>query len=194
MAAKKKPAAKKKVSKPTAPKKKPVAAPKKKPVAAPKKKPVAPKKKAVAPKKKAVAPAPKKKPAAPAKKPAAPAKKPAAAKAPVAGPWRRMKYDDGGYGLFFGVDAYFEMGSMEIFEKGGGYANGPGWESVIAPAFEKAFPKLADAIEYDCEADMFAARAEDDAHLDALAGVIAAITASPAALAAAVAKRDPDRD
>jgi hypothetical protein len=181
MAAKKKPAAKKKVSKPTAPKKKPTA----------------PKKKAPAPKKKA-APAAKKK-AAPAKKAAAPAKKatPAEKAAPAkkaAGPWRRMKYDDGGFGLFFGVDAFFEMGSMEIFEKGGGYANGPGWESVVAPAFEKAFPKLADAIEYDCEADMFAARAEDDAHLDALAGVIAAITASPAALAAAVAARDPDRD
>ncbi len=171
MAAKKKPAAKKKVSKPTAPKKKPTA---------PKKKAPAPKKKAAPAAKKKAAPAKKKKAAAPAKK--------------AAGPWRRMKYDDGGFGLFFGVDAFFEMGSMEIFEKGGGYANGPGWESVVAPAFEKAFPKLADAIEYDCEADMFAARAEDDAHLDALAGVIAAITASPAALAAAVAKRDPDRD
>ncbi|MBL8612330.1 MAG: hypothetical protein JNL38_33625 [Myxococcales bacterium] len=171
MAAKKKPAAKKKVSKPTAPKKKPTA---------PKKKAPAPKKKAAPAAKKKAAPAKKKKAAAPAKK--------------AAGPWRRMKYDDGGFGLFFGVDAFFEMGSMEIFEKGGGYANGPGWESVIAPAFEKAFPKLADAIEYDCEGDMFVARAEDDAHLDALAGVIAAITASPAALAAAVAARDPDRD
>ncbi len=142
-------------------------------------------------------PKPKKKPvAAPKKKPAAPVKKKAAAPAKkvAAGPWRRMRYDDGGFGLFFSVDAFFEMGSMEIFEKGDAYGNGYGWESVIAPAFEKAHPKLADAIEYDCEADTFVARASDEAHLDALAGVIAAITASPAALARAVAERDRERD
>ncbi len=188
MAAKKKKTATKKKTAPAkkpAPKKKP--APAKKP--APKKK-AAPAKKAAAPAKKAAAPA--KKAAAPAKKAAAPAKK-APAKASE-GPWRRTRYDDGSYGLFFSVDDFFDMGAMEIFEKGGAYGNGYGWESVIAPALEKAHPKLADAIEYDCEADMFVARAADEAHLDALAAVIAAITASPAALARAVAARDPERD
>ena len=38
----------------------------------------------------------------------------------------------------FSVDDFFDMGAMEIFEKGGAYGNGYGWESVIAPALGNA--------------------------------------------------------
>ena len=131
----------------------------------------------------------KKKAAAPKKKVAAPAKK-AAEKTP----WNRMKYENGGFGLFFSCDAFEGIGAMAIFEDEGAYGNGYGWESVVAPAFERAHPALAAKVHYDCEADTFCARTDTDSDLDALATVVRAVTASREALVKAIGARDPNRD
>lgn len=105
-----------------------------------------------------------------------------------------MSYDTGGFGLFFSCDAFEHIDGMATFEEHGAYGNGYGWESVIVPAFERAHPQLAGSIEYDSEAESFVARAATEAPLDALAEVIAAVTASKDALVAALAQRDADRD
>jgi hypothetical protein len=109
-------------------------------------------------------------------------------------PWQRMRYDNGGWGLFFAIDTFDSLGVPRLFEEAGAYPNGYGWESVIAPAFEKMHPALAEKVEYDCEADTFVVRAEDEASLDAVAEVIAAVTANAEVLAAALKERDPERD
>ena len=188
----KKPAAKKPAAKKPAAKKPAAKKPAAKKPAAKKPVPRKPAAKKPVPKKPAVKrPAPKKDAKSPPPKRVPP---PAPPQAPLHASVHRMSYDDGGFGLFFTCDAFFAMGAERVFEEGDAYPNGPGWESVVAPAFERAHPAIADQVEYDCEADTFVARAADDAHLDALASVIAAITASPAALARAVAARDPNRD
>jgi len=114
-----------------------------------------------------------------------------AGKGPYA-PAQFIAYDGGGFGLFFGCDAFEKIGAMKLFEEMGAYGNGYGWQSVLAPALEARDPKAARAIEFDSEADTFVARAKTEEPLPALAEVIRGVTADKKTLASAIERRDPD--
>jgi hypothetical protein len=99
-------------------------------------------------------------------------------------------YEAGLYGLILDGS---DMGAlMDVFEECGAYGNGYGWEGVAASAVRAHAPEIADRIEYDPEAGMFAAHGNDEAALRRLGVLLHEAYHDRQVLAELIRSGDPD--
>jgi hypothetical protein len=103
-------------------------------------------------------------------------------------PFALSQYDEGGYGLTLGD---FDD-CWEIFEEYDYEPGGYGWHGVAEALIRLRAPHLADKIEFDPEASLFAAYGTDRAALEELARLMKSAMMDEALLRSALESTDPE--